>query len=66
MSFVLQIGHKNRLDEKRPLTAEEVVAIVKECFVVVAERDIYTGDSVEVLVIRKSGITREVFDLKKD
>jgi hypothetical protein len=33
-----QIGHKNRLDEKKPLSAEEVVAIVKDIFVIAAER----------------------------
>jgi 20S proteasome subunit beta 6 len=60
------IGHKNRLDKKKPLSAEEVVAIVKECFVVVAERDIYTGDSVEIKVISKEGIVSEQFQLKKD
>ena len=61
-----QIGHKNRLDEKKSFTAEEVVAIVKEIFVIATERDIYTGDSVEIKVIRKSGISTEVFPLKHD
>ena len=60
------VGHKNRLDEKRPLTLEETVAIMKEVFVVVAERDIYTGDSVEIKVITKDGINVEVFPLKTD
>lgn len=63
---IWQVGHKNRLDQKRSLSAEEVVAIVKECFVVVSERDIYTGDSVEIKVIRSDGITSELFQLKKD
>jgi 20S proteasome subunit beta 6 len=61
-----QIGHKNRLDENLPLSEEEIVAIMKEVFVVATERDIYTGDSVEIKVIRKEGIKSEVFQLKKD
>jgi 20S proteasome subunit beta 6 len=61
-----QIGHKNRLDEKKPLSAEEVVAIVKDIFVIAAERDIYTGDSVEIKVIKKGSVTTEVFPLKTD
>lgn len=60
------IGHKNRLDENITLSVEEVVAIVKDIFVIVAERDIYTGDSVEIKVIKKEGITTEVFPLKTD
>lgn len=60
------IGHKNRHDERKPLSAEEAVAIVKDVFVTVTERDIYTGDSVEIQVIRKDGITTETFKLKKD
>jgi len=42
------IGHKNRQDEKKPLSADEVVCIVKDIFVIATERDIYTGDSVEI------------------
>ena len=61
-----QIGHKNRLDEKKPLSVEEVVSIMKDIFVVATERDIYTGDSVEIKVIKKDGITTEIFPLKTD
>mmetsp|Transcript_7316 Transcript_7316/g.8020 ORF Transcript_7316/g.8020 Transcript_7316/m.8020 type:complete len:131 (-) Transcript_7316:35-427(-) len=60
------IGHKNRLDEKKQLTQDEVIAIVKELFIVASERDIYTGDSVEIKVIRKEGTISEIFQLKKD
>jgi 20S proteasome subunit beta 6 len=42
------------------------VAIVKDVYISVTERDIYTGDSVEIKVIRKDGITTEIFKLKSD
>lgn len=60
------VGHRHRLDEKKPLTQEEAVSIVKELFIVATERDIYTGDNVEIKVIRADGIQTEVFPLKKD
>lgn len=60
------IGHKNRLDEKKPLSAEETVNIVKELFIVATERDIHTGDAVEIRVIYKDRSTTETFQLKKD
>jgi len=60
------IGHKNRQDERKPISAEQAVAIAKDIFVIATERDIHTGDSVEIALVRKDGITIEVFDLKKD
>jgi len=60
------VGHKNRLDEKKPLTLDEAISIIKTCFVVATERDIHTGDSVEIKIITRAGIRTEVFDLKKD
>mmetsp|Transcript_5405 Transcript_5405/g.10868 ORF Transcript_5405/g.10868 Transcript_5405/m.10868 type:complete len:282 (-) Transcript_5405:288-1133(-) len=60
------ISHKNRLDEKRDLEAEEVVEIVKDAFITAGERDIYTGDAVEIMIIRSDGIQKELFQLKAD
>ena len=60
------ISHKNRLDEKRDLPAEEVVEIVKDAFLTAGERDIYTGDAVEIMIITSGGIQRETFNLKAD
>ena len=60
------IKHNNRSDEDRPLPAEEVVEIVKDAFVTAGERDIYTGDMLEIMIIRASGITTVSFPLKAD
>jgi len=60
------ISHKNRADEKRELSSEEVVEIVKDAFITAGERDIYTGDALEIMVIKKEGIERIRFDLKLD
>lgn len=60
------IKHGNRMDEKRDLPAEEVVEIVKDAFVTAGERDIYTGDKLEIMVIRASGIETIEFPLKAD
>ena len=70
-NFVIPIldnlfGHKNRQDEKRDIPAEEAERLIKDIFIVATERDIHTGDNVEIKVLRKDGITTEIFPLKKD
>ena len=60
------ISHKNRLDERRELPVEEVVEIVKDAFITAGERDIYTGDAVDIMIVTKDGIRKEVFQLKAD
>merc|ERR1712232_830122 len=59
------IGNNNRLTEKKNLGAEEVVEILKDAFVSATERDIYTGDTLEIMVIKKDGIQTANFALKK-
>jgi len=60
------IGHKHRQDTDTPLTKEEAINIIKDVFVIATERDIYTGDNVEISVITKDGTTTETFELKHD
>jgi 20S proteasome subunit beta 6 len=60
------IKHTNRTDEKRELSKEEVVELIKDAFVSCGERDIYTGDQVEIHVVTKDGIETTTFQLKAD
>uniref|UniRef100_A0A7R9WTK2 Proteasome subunit beta n=1 Tax=Craspedostauros australis TaxID=1486917 RepID=A0A7R9WTK2_9STRA len=60
------IAHRNRTDEKRDIPKEEVVELVKDVFLSCGERDIYTGDQVEICVVTKDGIETTMFQLKAD
>lgn len=60
------VGRKNRTDAPTPLTVTEAVELLKEAFVTAGERDIYTGDAVEIFAITSAGVTKERFELKKD
>ncbi|KAK9815660.1 hypothetical protein WJX72_007532 [[Myrmecia] bisecta] len=48
------------------LPLDQAVDLVKDAFVSAGERDIYTGDWVELLIVTKGGIRREELELKKD
>jgi len=61
-----QVGFKNRKEEKKELSLEEALELVKNCFTCCAERDIYTGDSAEIYVITSKGAEMQTFPLKQD
>eukprot|EP00475_Leptophrys_vorax_P019210 TRINITY_DN2622_c0_g1_i1.p1 TRINITY_DN2622_c0_g1~~TRINITY_DN2622_c0_g1_i1.p1 ORF type:complete len:220 (-),score=8.74 TRINITY_DN2622_c0_g1_i1:101-760(-) len=48
------------------LSQDEAVELIKDTFASAAERDIYTGDAVEIVVIDSNGLRREVMELRKD
>ncbi|TPX72428.1 hypothetical protein SpCBS45565_g00695 [Spizellomyces sp. 'palustris'] len=61
-----QIGFKHQSANATSLTIPQVLNITKDAFTSATERDIYTGDYLELFVVTKEGITKEKFDLKKD
>lgn len=60
-----QVAFKTQPQNKRDLSLDETVALVKDAFTVCCERDIYTGDSVVIHKITKDGIEEEVFELAR-
>ena len=43
-----------------------VLRVVKDAFVGAAERDIKTGDQLQIFIVTKEGIRQEMMELKKD
>lgn len=61
------IGNRNRQQPKPQLEASEVVEILKDAFISAGERDIYTGDQIEIMVITADkDIQTSRFALKAD
>jgi len=61
------IGNKNRLEPKpESMSSAEVVEILKDAFLSAGERDIYTGDQIEIMVVTAAGIETSRFALKAD
>ncbi|KDD75132.1 proteasome subunit protein [Helicosporidium sp. ATCC 50920] len=48
------------------LPLDKAVDLVKDAFTAAGERDIYTGDDVEILIITKDGIQEQTLSLKRD
>lgn len=62
-----QIGRKNQNSPSTiPVTIEEAIRVAKDAFSSAAERDIHTGDSVEIWIITKEGCRKEAFPLRRD
>ncbi|KAF7844769.1 proteasome subunit beta type-1 [Senna tora] len=53
-------------DAVTPLSESEAVDLVKTVFASATERDIYTGDKLEIVILNASGIRREYLELRKD
>ena len=61
------IGYNNpRHAEKPPMTIASASELVFNAFRSAAERDIYTGDKLEILVVTKDGVQREWRQLRRD
>jgi 20S proteasome subunit beta 6 len=61
-----QVAFKTHMKNYRELSAEECLDLVKDVMTSAGERDIYTGDSVDIVIITKDGMKEEKFELKKD
>jgi len=64
-----QIGLKNieNVDEnKRNISKEEAVKVLKDVFISASERDIYCGDGIVIKIVTKDGIENEAFQLRRD
>lgn len=62
-----QIGLRNMQNAKElPLPREKALSLLKDVFISAAERDIYTGDSIYIIIITADGIQEEKFELRKD
>ena len=48
------------------MTAERATELVYEAFRAAAERDIYTGDKLEIIILTKDGAQREWKQLRRD
>ncbi|KAF0549444.1 N-terminal nucleophile aminohydrolase [Gigaspora margarita] len=62
-----QVEHKNvQFDDKPRMTLDRAICLAKDAFTSATERDMYTGDHLEIFIIKQDGITIESYPLKKD
>lgn len=62
----VQVAFKTNPSNFRDLSIEDCLDLVKDVMTSAGERDIYTGDSVDIIIISKDGMKEEKFQLKKD
>lgn len=51
---------------KSDISIETAVGIVKDAFIAASEREIHTGDYLDIFVVTLKGIDAQQFDLRKD
>ncbi|KAL7747751.1 Proteasome subunit beta type-6 [Sorochytrium milnesiophthora] len=63
-----QVGYKNTPEAANPplLSLEKALQLAKDVFTSATERDIYTGDMLEIFIVTKDGVRVEQHPLKKD
>lgn len=52
--------------ETRSVSLEKAVAVVRDVFISAAERDIYTGDKIHLIVITKDEFKEDTLELRRD
>ena len=62
-----QVGKKNQVfPSEKEFTPEEAIDLLKDAFTSAGERDIYTGDFVDICRIDSNGVHMSKFELKED
>ena len=62
-----QVGLKNMENmEKNPLSLEKAISIIHDVFISAAEREIHTGDGIQLNIITKDGIQEQRLPLRRD
>lgn len=62
-----QVGFKHHLGDKVERSVDETVEFIKDTFTSAGERDIYTGDQVDIFTVTARGVEQlPKFDLKQD
>lgn len=64
--FDNQILCESHPANKKELSADDAVLMIKDAFTSVGERDIYTGDGVDIFLVKAQGTKHEAFPLKMD
>merc|ERR1712130_745859 len=55
-----------QLADKKEMTKDEALRMIKNTMNAVVEREITTGDSADIYILTKDGTTHEIFELRKD
>lgn len=63
----VQVGRKNQQNASTaPLTLDAVLRITKDAFTSATERDIHTGDNLQIFIVTRDGVEEQNYPLKRD